>query len=130
MPNTTKPGAVIFAKQLERLATFYQALLALPVTHTEADHVILESDGFELVIHAIPAHIADNITITEPPEVREGTAVKLVFPVASLVAARLAAAGFGGALNPMEREWTGGGYRACDGHDPEGNVFQLRQRAA
>jgi hypothetical protein len=32
-------------------------------------------------------------------------------------------------LNPIEREWAFQGARICDGVDPEGNVFQVRQYA-
>lgn len=127
MLDTPKPGAVVFAKGLERVAKFYEQLLSLSVTHAEPDHVVLESEQLELVVHAIPGHIARSITITEPPEVREETPIKLFFPVASLAAARSLASLLGGHLNPGQREWTGRGFRACDGHDPEGNVFQLRQ---
>jgi hypothetical protein len=30
-------------------------------------------------------------------------------------------------MNPVEREWRFEDAKVCDGHDPEGNVFQLRQ---
>jgi len=127
MPSTAKPGAVVFVKGLERLAKFYEQLLSLSVTHAESDHVVLESENLELVIHAIPSHIASAITITEPPEVREETPIKLFFPVASLPEARSAASRLGGQVNSSQREWEARGFRACDGYDPEGNVFQLRQ---
>jgi len=29
----------------------------------------------------------------------------------------------------VEREWTYRGRRVCDGHDPEGNVFQAAEPA-
>jgi hypothetical protein len=32
-------------------------------------------------------------------------------------------------LDPAASEWTWRGLRHCDGHDPEGNVIQLRQPA-
>lgn len=32
-----------------------------------------------------------------------------------------------GVVDPPERAWTFGGYLRCDGHDPEGNPFQLRE---
>lgn len=130
MPSTAKPGAVVFAKGLERVAKFYEQLLSLSVTHGERDHVVLESEHLELVIHAIPSRITGSITITEPPEVREETPIKLFFPVASLAEARSAASQLGGQLNPSQSEWAGRGFRACDGHDPEGNVFQLRQNVS
>jgi hypothetical protein len=30
-------------------------------------------------------------------------------------------------MNAADREWEFEGAKVCDGHDPEGNVFQLRQ---
>jgi predicted enzyme related to lactoylglutathione lyase len=39
------------------------------------------------------------------------------------------AAAHGGAVQPAAREWEARGFRACDGHDPEGNIFQVRERA-
>jgi hypothetical protein len=55
--------------------------------------------------------------------------VKLAFPVASIAQARAAAAGLGGQVDPLEREWRFGANKVCDGHDPEGNVLQLREPA-
>ena len=127
MQSTPKPGAVVFAKDLERVARFYEQLLALSVTHAEHDHVILESSSFQLIVHAIPQHNASSITISVPPEVREETPIKLLFPVSSIAEARAAASALGGQVGPSQREWQAGGIRACDGYDPEGNVFQLRQ---
>jgi len=50
-------------------------------------------------------------------------------PVDSLAAARARVAMLGGRLDPADREWSARGFRACDGVDPEGNVFQLREPA-
>jgi len=75
----------------------------------------------------IPKRIADTIEIATPPEPREDTALKLVFSVEDIAHARERAAELGGAVNAMEREWEFEGARVCDGHDPEGNIFQLRQ---
>lgn len=122
-------GAVLFAKDLPRVARFYERLLSMTVAHAEADHVVLESPGCQLVIHAIPEPIARSIEIASPPARREETPIKLFFQVASLAVARTAADTLGGALNPPQREWEARGFRACDGHDPEGNVLQLREPA-
>ena len=102
--------------------------LGSELAHSEADHVVLESPALQLVIVAIPEHIAESIDLAEPPLPRTDTPIKLVFPVASIDAARTAAAARGGEVNPPEREWQFHGFRVCDGHDPEGNVVQLRQR--
>jgi predicted enzyme related to lactoylglutathione lyase len=130
MSDASRSGAVIFAKQLAPMARFYETLLGLRVVTAEPDHVVLESAALQLVIHAIPKHIADTFTIASPPEVREETPIKLFLPVASIDAARAAAPGLGGRLWPKEREWVARGFRACDAVDPEGNVLQVREVAA
>jgi hypothetical protein len=82
------------------------------------------------MVHPIPASIAKKIKITDPPARRSNSAVKLVFAIDSIASARLQAPQFGGELNPPERMFEARGFRACDGHDPEGNVIQFREDAA
>ena len=101
-PNTA--GAVIYAKDLSRVTAFYREVAVLPVTHSEIDYAILESETFQRVVHAIPAGIAASIDVASPPMRREDAAVKLIFPVPSIDASRALAAMHGGALNPPERE--------------------------
>jgi len=121
-------GSVVFAKDVERLSRFYEAVLGLQVLHNAADHWVLRADsGMELVVHGIPPAIAESFSISTPPERREDCALKLFFPVPSLAAARARARALGGGLQGPEREWEMRGFRACDGHDPEGNVLQLRE---
>lgn len=117
-------GAVLFAKDLLRTATFYERVFDVRVVRREADHVVLRSASFEVVVHAIPAHIAATFSIATPPERRDEAAVKLCLPVASLAEARSMATTCGGAIDPAEREWVYEGRRVCDGMDPEGNVVQ------
>lgn len=129
MPHAAPAGAVIFAKDLRRVAAFYEKLLGLTAVHSESDHIVLASAPVELVIHAIPTAIADSFTITVPPARRTETPIKLYFFVASIAEARARAPALGGELNPAQAEWDARGFRACDGHDPEGNVLQLRELA-
>lgn len=129
MPTLPKPGAVLFAKDLPRVAQFYRELVLLAVTHSDKGVIVLESASQQLVIHGIPKKIAQSIVITAPPKLRTDTAVKLVFPVASLAEARKQAAALGGALHAKTKEFEARGFRACDGHDPEGNVIQFREIA-
>jgi predicted enzyme related to lactoylglutathione lyase len=125
-----KPAAVVYVKNLAEMSAFYAAVTGLAVTHQAADHVQLESPAFELVLVAMPAAIAEGITITCPPERRTDTPIKLVFATDSLARVRAQAAALGGELNPPEHEWAWHGQRSCDGHDPEGNVLQFRQHDA
>ncbi|MCX2862912.1 hypothetical protein OOZ63_13830 [Paucibacter sp. PLA-PC-4] len=123
-------GAVIFAKDLQRLARFYEQVIGLSRQQEAADHVLLAGSGFELVIHAIPARIAADIVITTPPERRSETPIKLFFNIASLQVARESAQRLGGDIVADEQGWLIRGARVCDGLDPEGNVLQLRQHLA
>lgn len=124
-----KAGAVVYAKDVAAMEAFYRHVAGLEVTETQSGHVVLESPTFQLVVLQIPEVIAASVKIDTPPKRRTQTPIKPVFPVESLAAARTAAANHGGELNPPEREWEFQGCRVCDGHDPEGNVVQLRQAA-
>ena len=130
MANPFTAGAIVYAKDLQRLAQFYAAVADLEIVHEVADHVVLESETHELVVVAIPAATAARIVITSPPQRRENTAFKLSFAVPSLAEAREAAKAAGGELNPPAKEWSFQGMRVCDGCDPEGNMIQLREPAA
>ncbi len=127
MANPFTAGAIVYAKDIARLARFYAAVADLEIVHEVADHVVLESESYELVVVAIPAASAVRIVISTPPARRENTAFKLSFAVDSLAEARAAATAAGGELDPPEKEWDFQGLRVCDGCDPEGNLIQVRE---
>jgi predicted enzyme related to lactoylglutathione lyase len=109
------------------VANFYATLAGMKVTYSGTDIIVLESPTNQLMVHPIPAKIARGIKIAVPPQRREAAAVKLVFAVKSIAAARAQAPALGGELNAPERMFEARGFRACDGHDPEGNVVQFRE---
>jgi predicted enzyme related to lactoylglutathione lyase len=123
-------GAIVYAKDIRRVARFYAEVAGLEIMHEVDDHIVLESETVELVIVQIPPDIAARIVITTPPQRRENTALKLVFAVPSLSQARATAEANGGQLNPPGKEWSFQGLRVCDGCDPEGNMIQLRELPA
>ncbi|MFZ6775426.1 VOC family protein [Undibacterium sp. Ji83W] len=127
MSHLPNPGAVIYAKDLSKLSCFYEQVLQLTATHADDDYTILELPHFHLVIHAIPAQIASTFEISTPPQRRADTAIKLMLPVASISKARDAAVSLGGQIDGANYEWEFQHYRICDGHDPEGNVIQIRE---
>jgi predicted enzyme related to lactoylglutathione lyase len=122
-------GAVLYARDLERLAAFYASIAGLQVTGRQEGFFVLGSPSAQLVIVRIAKQFADTIEIATPPIRRESAAVKLVFAIQDVEAARVKAVALGGQLNPSSQEWEFEGARVCDGHDPEGNVFQLRHAA-
>lgn len=119
-------AAVMFVDNLDRMSAFYQGVAGMTAVHADSEHVVLEAAGFQLIVHAIPEAYASR---TSAYPLREDGCIKLCLPVASIDAARAVAVGLGGELWPPEREWEARGVRVCDGRDPEGNVFQLRQNA-
>ena len=116
------PAAVVFVADVARMSAFYRALSAMDVVHADDAHVVLAIDGFQLTVHALAGADASGPT-------REDCYLKLCFPVPSISEARVRAAVLGGEVWPVDREWeaTPRGFRACDGRDPEGNVFQVRE---
>ena len=130
MIDRPKSGAVLFGKDLPRLASFYEGVAGLSAVQVDRDVIVLESESQQLVLHSLPPRIARTIDIASPPLLRTDTPVKLVFAVASLASARAGAVALGGRVNPTSVEFEARGFRACDGHDPEGNVIQFRERVA
>jgi catechol 2,3-dioxygenase-like lactoylglutathione lyase family enzyme len=116
--------AMMFVKDLDRMAAFYRDTLGLRlVAETRTDlWVEFDAGNASLALHAIPPHLADGIEISSPPRVREMSTTKLVFAVEDVPVerARLEALGVTMLLRP---------WGTCDGIDPEGNVFQIAARA-
>ena len=80
MNPTTSPnpatGLVIYAKDLRRMTAFYQRTLGLQVVEDDATYAVLQNAQLQLVVQAIPAHIAEQIHIDTPPQAREDTPLK------------------------------------------------------
>lgn len=125
MAGPARAGLFLYAKDLQRLATFYAAVLGMSRTQPAEDLVVLTSPDIQLVIHAMPSAIADSITITVPPRKRENSAMKFFFTVPSIAAAQEIAATLGGVVFP--EQWAGPGFNVRNACDPEGNVFQIRE---
>ncbi len=126
MPVMPKPSAVLFVDRVQEMAKFYRELATMTVTHDAPDHVVLEIEGMQLVIHSLPGRPADEPAASLSLQVREDSYMKLCFPVASIAVARTTALALGGHIGPTEKEWENRDFRACDGNDPEGNVIQVR----
>jgi catechol 2,3-dioxygenase-like lactoylglutathione lyase family enzyme len=122
-----RAGAVVYAKNVARLQQFYRHVLGFTLVHEAGDHVVLTAPAFQLVLVGVPAAIASSIEVGDPPRLRVESPTKLTFVTTSIATVRALANGYGGAVLPSEKEWDFDGARVCDGSDPEGNVFQLRE---
>lgn len=91
MGYESRTGAVLFANGPDQVAAFYATVLGLDEAHRDDDHIVLESPGFQLVVHRIPGHSAAASQPAEPPTTRRATAAfKPVFFVHSLEQVRTA----------------------------------------
>lgn len=128
MPQLPHPAAVLFCADVARLTRFYTVVAEMRDVDGDDHHRVLESNGFQLIVHAIRGE-PESAAVGDAIPAREDSYIKVCLPVASLAAARARAGTLGGRLQPVDREWQARGFRACDGVDPEGNVFQLREPA-
>jgi catechol 2,3-dioxygenase-like lactoylglutathione lyase family enzyme len=127
MSYQSRTGAVLFARSLDLVATFYANVLGLSEASRDDDHILLESPGFQLVVHRITSGGPAGEVAT-PPARRAKAAFKPVFFVPSISRVRAIADRHGGVMDPPDREWSFNGVTVCDGVDPEGNVIQFRQQ--
>lgn len=121
MPPVKLGATIVFVKDMKRMTEFYHDALGLPlITSTlSPGWVELDAGGVHIALHGIPPRIAKQIHITTPPRAREESPMKLVFHVENVDAVRRRLASHGATMFEP-RTWG-----ACDGLDPEGNVFQL-----
>lgn len=129
MSPAPAPAVVVFAADVRRVSTFYRELASMKLVQADEKHTVMEIESFQLVVHGLSGEPEVNADEKGHIDVRKDSYVKLCLPVASIAAARLLAAANGGAIRSPEHEWEARGFRACDGHDPEGNVIQVRESA-
>ena len=129
MARLPLPSVVVFVADVARLTAFYRVAAGMSVVSGDETHSVLEVEQFQLVIHGLRGEPRVTPGPEGTPRVRQDTYIKVCLPVESLAEARGRIAEMGGRLYSAEREWEARGFRACDGFDPEGNVFQLREAA-
>jgi len=122
-------SAVLFAKDLTKVAAFYTQALGMTCAFSDEDHWALKGCGFDLIVHQIPKHIAAEITIQRPPWRRVWGAIRLDFPVQSIEDSRRIARSVGGEVDDVPPEWAESNGNFFLGHDPEGNVVGMSQHA-
>jgi catechol 2,3-dioxygenase-like lactoylglutathione lyase family enzyme len=125
-----KVRAVLFAKDLEKVAAFYVGALGMTRTFGDQDHAVLDCAGFQLIVHQIPKHIADAIAIRQPPERRVRGALRLDYPVSSIEDSRRLARSLGGDIDDAPPAWAPADAGFFFGYDPEGNQFGVGVRGA
>lgn len=124
MTGPARAGLFIYAKNLGRLAAFYEKLLGLARVRATDELVVLSSPDLQLIVHAMPAQVAAQTEIASPPVFRDNAALKFFYTVPSLSEAQTVADSLGGQV--LSEHWQGPGFVVRNAVDPEGNIFQLR----
>lgn len=111
---------MIFVKDLDRMVAFYRDTLGLTLIESTRlpDWAEFDTGAATFSLHAIPAEIARDIHIPNPPEPRETDPVKLSFEVDDPASERRRLESL--AVPLLHRPW--GAY---DLVDPEGNVIGI-----
>ena len=120
---------VIYARDIERVAAFYRKTLSLELVEQDDAFMVLGNPHYEIAVVRIAADRAP-APAPGPLHVRTGTPIKGSFLVENLEHARSAAEASGGAFKPIASAWRWRDQLHLDGHDPEGNVVQVRIIAA
>ncbi len=121
-------AAVIYAKEMDVLKAFYQNLDFAEVAGDGETFATLAKDQSELTIVQAPVNIAEEIELAGPVLSRVYTPLKLVFLVASIEESAQLLNAAGGRIDRGQARWEMGEFFVQDAVDPEGNIFQLRER--
>jgi predicted enzyme related to lactoylglutathione lyase len=127
---TSTVSAVLFAKDLRKVARFYREVMGASLHRSDAYHEALDCLGFRLVVHQIPQEFAQSIEISTPPERRENAALRLDFPVDHIELARRLAKELGGQIDELAPPWAAETQSFFLGYDPEGNVVGVMPNKA
>jgi predicted enzyme related to lactoylglutathione lyase len=128
--GSSNVSAVLFAKDLKKVAEFYTQALGMTCGFSDEYHWALKGCGFDLIVHQIPMHMSSEIKIQQPPERRVWGAIRLDFPVESITGSRKIARSLGGDVDDTPPEWADSSANFFLGYDPEGNVIGVSQHAS
>ncbi|EKU25675.1 VOC family protein [Xanthomonas graminis] len=116
---------VIYASNIERVAEFYRKTLSLELVEQDDAFVVVGNRHYEIAVVRMAGDRTQTLA-PAPLHVRTETPIKCTVLVESLEQARSAAESCGGAFKPLASAWRWREQLHLDGHDPEGNVVQVR----
>jgi catechol 2,3-dioxygenase-like lactoylglutathione lyase family enzyme len=117
-PALSLRRVILFTRDVDGLARFYTDVLGLRVVSASDAFADLDAGGMRIGLHA-----ARGESKTDDVEQRPH---KLAFYADDVDALRADLVARGAALGPVKRF---GALTLCDGRDPDGNAYQLSNRA-
>ena len=125
MDNLVLGKVMLYAKDLKKMVAFYRDVLGfriIPSRYDPKEFVVLDAGSAQLCLHQIPEVIARNINISDPPEPRMRVPVKIMFIIEDVETMRETLMARGVQMGSLQNFPP---LLYCDGHDPEGNIFQI-----
>lgn len=119
---------VIYARDIKRVARFYECTLSLAPREEEDGFIVLGNEAYEVAVVRMAGEA--KVVAAGSAPLRTHAAVKGSFFVADLEQTRAAAEACGGTTRPVSSAWRWRDQLHLDGGDPEGNVVQFRTGAA
>ncbi|MCC8537981.1 hypothetical protein ACDH70_13785 [Xanthomonas axonopodis pv. poinsettiicola] len=121
--STALVRLIVYARDVAALKAFYQTHFALPVIEEIAGQwVVLAAGQIELALHrAGDAYRQPSAS----PAPATGSTLKFVFAIASDLSVHRQHLQRAGVQVGELKRYAGFAYQMYDGHDPEGNVFQV-----
>ena len=117
---------VLWVSDLNHQAEFYAALLAAPISSGGPEFAEVRDGQNSVLIHLLPEQYRTSINAGEVAEVREEVAIKPVFMVSDIDAARSRVEKYNVRFGSETNVYGDIAYLDCI--DPEGNVIQLSQQ--
>jgi predicted enzyme related to lactoylglutathione lyase len=121
---------VVYAKDIGKVAAFYQRTLCLALIEADPGFVLVGDAHLEIAVVRMSETRARETQVSRPPQVREDTALKFSFLVDDFARVHREAVAAGGGTKRVAAAWSWRGQLHLDGYDPEGNVVQFRMPQA
>ena len=116
---------VLWVSDMDAQTAFYANLLALEVRSRAAGFIELVSESNAVLLHELPIEYRSNVPLVNQLPAQTEVAIKPVFRVADIAAARKRIAG--NLATTAGQTVSYGSFAYLDVVDPEGNVIQLEQ---
>lgn len=119
MSGPARQGVIIYAKEMQALAEFYQAVFDMQRLRQTNDFISLVKDGLHVIIH-VPPSMVD----TADADTAFG-GMKLFLTVDDMAQSQQQILALGGLVFPGQ--WQNALFKVSNVTDPNGNHIQLRQ---
>jgi catechol 2,3-dioxygenase-like lactoylglutathione lyase family enzyme len=117
---------VLWVSDMDAQAAFYSRLLGLEQVIREPGFAELASETNGVLLHELPEEYRATVPLTAQLTAQQEVAIKPVFVVKDISAARKSIDGTLGTVQGSEKTYGASTY--LDVVDPEGNIIQLEQR--